>query len=220
MNISEPIKINNNNINNKNVFGYLRVSTEKQHIENNKGEILRFANDHHLFPVNWICETVSGRKDWKKRELGKAMDTIIKNGDIIIVTEYSRIGRNMLQSLEFISECKRRNIILYSTVGDIPQTDSATDSLLMALNSWKSQVEREMISYRTKIKLTQLKNDGVKLGRKKRMILEGPNGENIEHNKNIINNYINNGVKLKYICKNLNCTHMTLKKFIDKHIKK
>lgn len=215
----EGEKLNNTNNINNNIWGYLRVSTEKQNIENNKGEILRFANEKGLYPINWISETVSGRKDWRKRELGRAMDNLIKNGDTIIVTEYSRVGRNMLQSLEFISECNRKNIKLFSTVGDIPQTNSATDNLLLALTSWKSQVERDLIAYRTKIKLNQLKNDGIILGRKKRMILEGKDGEHIENNKLIITNYINNGVKLKIISKNMNCTEMTLRKFIKKHIK-
>lgn len=209
---------NNNNNNNNTVWGYLRVSTTKQHIENNKGEILRFANDLSLFPVIWIQETISGRKDWRNRLLGKYFNEHFKKGDTLIMTEYSRIGRDFLQSIEFLSECKRKGVKVLSTLGDIPINDDATSNLLLAVNGWKAQIERESIAYRTKIKLEQLKASGVKLGRKHRMILEGANGELIEDNKNKIKNMMDQGIKFKFISKNLNCTVMTLRKFIKKFI--
>lgn len=199
------------------VWGYLRVSTQKQHIENNKGEILRYANENNLFPVIWIQETVSGRKDWRNRLLGKHFNASFKKGDTLIMTEYSRIGRDFLQSIEFISECKRKGVTVLSTLGDIPLKDDATSNLLLAVNGWKSQLERETIAYRTRIKLEQLKALGIKLGRKNRMILEGTDGSSIESNKKKIKNMVDTGIKLKFIAKNLNCTVMTLRKFIKKY---
>ena len=91
------------------VYGYLRVSTEKQSISNYKSEILLLANDKKLGNVIWIEETVSGRKDWRKRVLGKEFEKMVE-GDIIIMSEYSRIGRDFLQSLEFLAECKRKKV--------------------------------------------------------------------------------------------------------------
>lgn len=200
-----------------NVWGYLRVSTQKQHIETNKGEILRYANENNLYPVIWIQETVSGRKDWRNRLLGKHFNDSFKKGDTLIMTEYSRIGRDFLQSIEFISECKRKGIKVLSTLGDIPLKDDATSNLLLAVNGWKSQLERESIAYRTRIKLEQLKASGIKLGRKNRMILEGIDGSFIECNKKKIKDMVDSGIKLKFIAKNLNCTVMTLRKFIKKY---
>lgn len=195
------------------VWGYLRVSTQKQYVETNKGEILRFANENNLYPVVFIQETVTGKKDWRNRELGKYFNTHFKKGDTLIMTEYSRIGRDFLQSIEFLSECKRKGVNVLSTIGDIPQTNDATGNLLLALSGWKSQIERENIAYRTKIKLEQLKFNGVKLGRKNKMILEN----DLDNNINIVVNSIKQGIKYKCIAKNLKCTVMTLRKFIKKY---
>jgi DNA invertase Pin-like site-specific DNA recombinase len=116
-----------------------------------------------------------------------------------------------------LSECKRKGVKVLSTLGDIPINDDATSNLLLAVNGWKAQIERESIAYRTKLKLEQLKALGVKLGRKHRMILEGEDGKNIEDNKIKINDMIKQGIKFKFIAKNLNCTVMTLRKFIKKY---
>lgn len=215
---SNNITINNNDINKYTVWGYLRVSTNKQHVETNKGEILRFSNEKGLYPVIFIQETVSGRKDWRNRLLGKMFFDKFKKGDYLIMTEYSRIGRDFLQSMEFLSECKRKGVFVLSTLGDIPvNSDDSTSNLLLAVNAWKSQIERESISYRTKLKLEQLKALGVKLGRKNKMILEGKTDNDLNDNKKKISDMIQQGVKLKFIAKNLNCTVMTLRKFIVKY---
>jgi len=192
-------------------YGYLRVSTKKQDIDNNKAEILLFANQKDLGKVIWIQETVSGRKDWRKRVLGKELDKM-NSGDVIVMSEYSRIGRDFLQSMEFLAECRRRNIIIHSTLGDIPIKDDATSNLLLALKAWKSQVEREDLSYRTKLGIQAHKEKGSILGRKPEMILDkDPN--NIDKIKEMIEK----DMKLKVIAKEFNTTTATLSKFIKKH---
>jgi len=196
------------------VYGYLRVSTNRQNIENNKGEILRFANDKGLGTVVWIQEIITGRKDWRKRELGKYFE-LFKKDDTLIMTEYSRIGRNMLQSIEFLSECKRKGVNVYSTIGDIPSDNmDASGALITALNAWKSQVERETISYRTKIKLQELKDKGIVLGRHRRMILDGKNHCDTIKNHNDIIALIESGMKKSAIAKKYNTSTTTLRKFI------
>ena len=169
------------------IYGYLRVSTGKQDTSNNINEILRFANEKQLINSNiiWIEETVSGRKDWRKRKLGEYFEKM-NSGDTLIMSEYSRIGRNMYQSVEFIAECRRKKINIYSTVGDIPQTDSATDCLLLSIKAYMSQIERDNISYRTKIKLQSLKEQGFQLGRHRRMILDGIDNSETEKHSNEI----------------------------------
>ncbi len=192
-------------------YGYLRVSTVKQEEANYKASILNMANEKNLGQVIWIQETISGRKDWKNRLLGKSFNQM-KEGDVIIMAEFSRIGRNFLQSIDFLCECRRRGVIVYSCNNDIPQTDDATSMLLLSLTSWKAQVEREDIARRTKVGLKYAKERGVILGRKKRMILD-INPEN----KDKIKELLNKGVKLKYIAKDFKCTVKTLSKFIKKH---
>lgn len=193
-------------------FGYLRVSTKKQDIDNNKSEILLLANQKEINgPIKWIQETVSGRKDWRKRVLGKEFDKM-KEGDIIIMSEYSRIGRDFLQSMEFLAECRRKKIEIYSTLGDIPLDNSASSNLLLAITAWKSQVEREHLSYRTKVGIKAHKEAGSILGRKKGMLLD-KDPENI----NKIKEMIDKDMKIKAIAKELGVSIQTLRKFIKKH---
>lgn len=193
-------------------FGYLRVSTVKQSIDNNKAEILLLANKLNLGNVQWIQETVSGRKDWRNRILGKEFEKM-REGDIIIMSEYSRIGRDFLQSMEFLAECKRKNITVYSTIGDIKLDNSPTSNLLLAITAWKNQVEREHLSYRTKIGIQEHKNKGSILGRKKIMNLERD-----PTNKEKITDMLKKDIKKKTIAKELNTTMTTLKKYIRNNI--
>lgn len=193
------------------IYGYLRVSTGKQELDTNKSAILLFANEKNLNQITWIQETISGRVDWRKRLLGKEF-CHMKSGDTIIMSEFSRIGRNFLQSLEFICECKRKDIVVYSVAGDIPTADDSQSNLLLSLNAWKSQVERENISFRTKIALKNKKDQGVVLGRKKVMILEKN-----EDNKVIIKKMIDDGVKYKAIASKMGCSVQTLNKYCIKY---
>lgn len=193
-------------------YGYLRVSTRKQEETNFKAEILLFADSHKLGQVEWVQETVSGRVDWRKRKLGELFNTI-QPGDTIIMSEYSRVGRNFLQSMEFLAECRRKKINVYSTIGDIPQVDDSTNNLLLSVKAWQNDIERETISYRTKIALQKKKEEGIKLGRKSEMVLD----KNLEHNKTQIIQLLDNNVKLYGIAEKMNCTVPTLRKFIKKH---
>ena len=192
-------------------YGYLRVSTDKQIESNFKASILNLANELNLGRVNWISETISGRKDWRNRELGKKFKEMVEN-DTIVMAEFSRISRNFLEGMEFLSECRRKKIKVYSCAGDIPETDDSTSNLLLSITAWKSQVEVENIAYRTRIGLQAAKQRGVQLGRKRKMILD-----NDPMNKVNIKEAIDRGVKLIFIAKEYKCTPKTLYTFIKKH---
>jgi DNA invertase Pin-like site-specific DNA recombinase len=205
-----------NNIANQ-TYGYLRVSTTKQELENNRMDILKYANDRKLGNVEFYEETVSGRKDWKKRKLFDLYEKL-NEGDTLIMSEVSRISRSMFDSIEFLALCKRKKVNVYSLVEDIPKDCDAMSQLICALNSWKSESERNMISFRTKQALKFKKEQGVILGRKLGSCkLEGKNGIDTDKNKNDIKKLINDGVKYKFIAKKYNVTSLTLMKFINKY---
>jgi putative DNA-invertase from lambdoid prophage Rac len=193
------------------VYGYLRVSTNKQDENNYRASILTLANDMKLGHVTFISETVSGRKDWRKRLLGQFFDKMVK-GDTLILAEYSRIGRDFLQSMEFLSECRRKGVAVISTSGDIPINDNATSNLLLSINAWKSQVERENIAYRTKIGIEAHRKNGSVIGRPKKMVLDGD-----INNVALIRDEIKMGIKLKDICTHVGVSQPTLRKFIKEH---
>lgn len=194
------------------VYGYLRVSTIKQEETNYKASIIELVNSKKLDSnIVWIGETVSGRKDWRHRLLGKEFEKM-KKGDVIVMAEYSRIGRDFLQSMEFLSECRRKGIMVYSTLGDIPMNNDAESNLMLAVTAWKAQCERENIAYRTRIGIAAHKAAGSILGRPKKMVLD-----NDINNIRKIKEELDNGVKLKAICKHFKVTMPTLRKYINLH---
>lgn len=193
-----------------NIYGYLRVSTESQTIDTNKGEILLKINNLGLKGnIKWIEETISGTKHWKNRELGKLINIINKN-DVIITSELSRIGRSLYQCFEFISVCAEKEVQLYFTKTDFKIDSSISSQTLIFAYSLTSQIERELISLRTKSALQNAKSKGIILGR--------PRGKmKLDKDINEIRNLINQGVKYKAIAKKYKVTETTMSKFIKKN---
>jgi DNA invertase Pin-like site-specific DNA recombinase len=145
---------------------YLRVSTADQNTEKNKKDILLFANDRKFGNVDFIAETVSGRKSWKERKL-KGMVDDLGSGDRLIVPEFSRLGRSMLEIMEILSIVKEKGIHIYAIKGKWELDDSIQSKILALAFAMASEIERDLISSRTKEALQARKAAGVKLGRPK-----------------------------------------------------
>lgn len=86
------------------VYGYIRVSSDKQTVENQRFEINNFCEKEKLQIDGWIEETVSGTKNYDKRELGNLLKNVQK-GDLIICSELSRLGRNLFMIMEILNQC-------------------------------------------------------------------------------------------------------------------
>jgi DNA invertase Pin-like site-specific DNA recombinase len=150
----------------KKTIGYLRVSTVEQSVEKNKADILRLANDLKLSSVEWVDEKVSGTKDWRKRKLGEVFSTL-NSGDTIIVSELSRLGRSTLQILEFMGEAKERDIAVHAVKGGWSLNGTMESKIVMTIFGMMSEIERDLISERTKEGLRASRSKGVRLGRPK-----------------------------------------------------
>lgn len=148
------------------VVAYLRVSTEKQFLENQRAEILRFADRNGLIIDRWYTETVSGSVSSKNRKLSGVLDRM-KPGDSLIVTEISRLSRTLLEIMTILNSCIKKSVVLYSTKeGYIFQNDINSKVLGFAFGLM-AEIERNLISMRTKEALARRKKEGVHLGRKK-----------------------------------------------------
>ena len=148
-------------------IGFIRVSTLDQDTEKNKIDILQFANRMQLGNVSFVEEKVSGTKDYKKRKLGALLKELNK-GDVLIVPELSRIARSTLQILEVIQVTQDKCITLYSLKENFCNMDnSIASTVTKTIFALVSQIERELISLRTKEALHARKLSGVKLGRPK-----------------------------------------------------
>lgn len=148
------------------VIAYLRVSTEKQFLANQKEEILRFAEKQELRIDRWYTETVSGSVSSKDRKLSLLLRKL-QPGDILIVTEISRLSRTLLEIMTILNSCIKKNVILYSTKeGYVFQNDINSKVLGFAFGLM-AEIERNLISMRTKEALARRKQEGIILGRRK-----------------------------------------------------
>ena len=145
--------------------GFIRVSTLEQDTEKNKIDILQFANTHKLGNVDFIEEKFSGRISYKERKLGKLIDSM-QAGDVLIVPELSRIARSITQILEVIKVTKDKGIALYSLKENFSNSEeSITATVTSTIFALVAQIERELVSLRTKEALHARKVAGMKLGR-------------------------------------------------------
>lgn len=148
------------------VIAYLRVSTEKQHVENQKSEIARYAASRNITINRWVTEVISGKKALKSRKLG----TLIKSlsaGDTLIVTEISRLSRTLHEIMAIMGHCLENKITIYSTKDGYSFDDSINSKVMSFAFGLVAEIERNLISQRTKEALAARRAEGVVLGRKK-----------------------------------------------------
>ena len=161
---------------------FLRLSTLEQDTEKNKIDILQFANQKKLGTVEFTEEHISGKIDYKKRKLGALLDSM-KSGDVLIVPELSRIARSIVQILEVIQLTQDKGITLYSLKENFCNLDnSIASTVTKTIFALVAQIERELISLRTREALQARKVAGIKLGRPR-----GKGKSNLdEHTKDIM----------------------------------
>ena len=148
-------------------FAYLRVSTLEQNTEKNKLDILKFANTNKLGNVEFIEEQISGKTSYKERKLGLLLNKMQKD-DVLIVPELSRLARSITQIFEIIDYTKQKGIKLYTIKENFNNTEqSITSTVTSTIFALVAQIERELISIRTKEALQARKANGIKLGRPK-----------------------------------------------------
>lgn len=148
------------------IYGYIRVSTDKQTVENQRYEINHFCQQKDLIVDKWFEETISGTKKVENRTLGKLMKKM-KQGDILICSELSRLGRSLLMIMGVLNECMNRDIQVW-TIKDNYRLGSDINSKVLAFAfGLSAEIERNLISQRTKEALARKKAEGVILGRPK-----------------------------------------------------
>ncbi len=148
------------------IYGYIRVSSDKQTTENQRFEIERFAKENGIVVEKWMNETISAVKDLEERKLGQLLK-ILKRGDIVIASELSRLGRNLLQVMSILHHCMKKDVQVW-TIKDNYRLGADIQSKVLAFAfGLSAEIERNLISQRTREALARLKAEGKKLGRPK-----------------------------------------------------
>ena len=148
-------------------IAYLRASTDKQDLNNQKLEIFEFAKKHKLEVDDFIQMTISSRKTTKERRIDE-MISVLNDADTLIVTELSRLGRSTAEVIGLVNELikKQVRIIAIKQGLDIKQHDM-NSKVMITLFSLFSELERDLISLRTKEALASKKAQGIQLGKPK-----------------------------------------------------
>lgn len=146
------------------IYGYIRVSTDQQSTSNQKFEINRYAASHNIQIDRWVEETISSRKPLNKRKLGSLLAEL-KDGDILISTEISRLGRNLLEVMGILQYCLAQNCQIWTLKEHYKLGSDIASKVLAFAFGLSAEIERQLISERTKVSLDKLKSQGKHLGR-------------------------------------------------------
>lgn len=199
------------------VIGYIRVSTSKQDAEKQWNAVLNYANSELKSAIEKVEDTASGKVAWRDRSLGQIVEQCEK-GDIIVVSEISRLARSTLGVLEFLQTTAEKGIqvhIVKPLLQFKGQNDIASRMLATTLGM-VAEIEREFISQRTKNALEKIKADGKQLGR--------PKGEAKKHkldpHRNEIYSMLNSGMSKMSISRYFNVQPATLYAFLNREARK
>lgn len=178
------------------IRAYVRVSTDKQDADNQRYSILQWADERKVTIDEWTVEIVTGMANHKNRQFGEMLASC-KSGDSIVATELSRLGRSFLDVMTILKECVDRKIKIFTIKEKYELADDVHSAVVSFAFTLSSQIEREMISSRTKQALARKKALGIQLGRPKGSIGKSK----LDGQEKIIQELLNKGVSKASICK-------------------
>ena len=196
------------------VVAYLRVSTNKQHLENQQQEIKKFAAHRGLHIDKWYHDVVSGKVSSNDRKLGDLLESL-QEGDCLIVTEVSRLSRTLIDIMNIINTCIQRKIVLHSTKEGYTFENNLNSKILGFAFGLVAEIERNLISIRTREALAVRKAEGKKLGRPQGSC---PQLNVLIQNKEKVIELMDNSVSYKKIAKKYKVSICTVNRFVKQHI--
>jgi len=194
------------------IYGYIRVSSDKQTVENQRFEINNFCQREQLAIDGWIEETISGTKNYTKRELGKLLRRVQKD-DLIICAELSRLGRNLFMIMEILNICMTKECRVWTIKDNYRLGDDIQSKVLAFAFGLSAEIERNLISQRTKEALARKKSEGVVLGRPKGS-KTAPEKRKLYRKRVLIQELIKEGISQRHIAQICKVDRNTLARFI------
>lgn len=147
-------------------YAYVRVSTQAQPYESQEYEIRKWCEGKSLAIDRWVTESVSGTTSWEKRMLGKTIRKM-KPGDLLVCSEISRLGRNMLMIMSILNVCSQRQLRIHTIKDNFDLSDNINSKIIAFAFALAAEIERNLISQRTREALAAKKTSGMQLGRPK-----------------------------------------------------
>lgn len=194
------------------IYGYIRVSTDHQNTANQRHEIELFTDKNNLTVNKWVEEIVSSRKPLHERRLGKVLKKL-KKGDVLIATELSRLGRNLLEVMGILQECLEKDCQIWTLKENYRLGADIQSKVLAFAFSLASEIERQLISERTKISLQRLKDEGRHLGRP-----YGTSYQKLQKQHNRLMQLLEKGVSKAEIARSLGCTWLTVHRYMQRNL--
>ena len=192
-------------------YAYLRVSTNHQDLENQKSGIVEWARKNNLSVDFYIEENASGKLEPDKRILGTTLGKM-NEGDILICSELSRLGRSLFMIMRILEECMNRGIRVHTVKEGYELGDNIQSKVLAFAFGLSAEIERDLISQRTREALQRRKAEGAVLGRTpgQRCRLNPVCSENHE----LIETLLASGISKREICRRLGIGLNTLYRYL------
>lgn len=194
-------------------YGYIRVSSDKQTVENQRYEIREYCKAHGMSVDAWIEETISGTKKWDKRKLGELLH-MVENGDTIICSELSRLGRNLYMIMDILSCCMERGAVIKTIKDNFTLGDDIQSKVLAFAFGLSAEIERNLISQRTKEALQRKRAEGVRLGRPRGALSKTTK---LTEKESAIRVLIAEGTSYSQIARLLHVDRTTLMRYCKRH---
>lgn len=193
------------------IYGYIRVSSDKQTVENQRFEINNFCTKNTMTIDGWIEETISGTKNYNKRELGKLLRKVQKD-DLIICAELSRLGRNLFMIMEILNICMTKECRVWTIKDNYRLGEDIQSKVLAFAFGLSAEIERNLISQRTKEALARKKAEGQTLGR-----VKGSKNKKskISGSEDKILKWRAKGISISRIAKRLHVHRSTIYRFLN-----
>lgn len=194
------------------VYAYIRVSSDKQSVENQRFEINQYCTRMNISIDKWIEETVSGTIPFPKRQLGKLLNKI-RSEDLIVTSELSRLGRNLFMIFEVLSCCIKKKCRLYSIKDSFYLQDSIETKVIAFAFGLSSEIERNLISLRTREALARKRAEGITLGRPKGKKTR-PELHPLYGKELLVRQLLEEGVSKTEICRICHCSRSTIYRYV------
>lgn len=193
-------------------IGYLRVSTIEQDTEKNEADILKFANSNDYGKVEFVTEKISGLKSWRTRKLFEVVSSLTE-GDRVIVPELSRLGRSLSDVLDVLNQLSLKKVKVFSVKENFQLNgDDVQSKVMRTMLALFSEIERDLISARTKEGMAAAIAKGSKVGRP-----TGVGKSRLDAFRPEIEALLGNGATKKFVAERYGVTSATLINWLQKN---